>query len=322
MGALCEDAGMREPARVVAELLLEYRSSDLAPSHALCDRHPPDAVAATLVGPDLATADLSFGELRERSERLARGLADLGVGPGTRVATLLPKVPELLVALPELGMVVVNAWHPDLMAPIQPGSMGRSMPGFTVGVLEEERDELASPAALGRVAVAIPASSLMWFAGYNGDAGQTLEKFTADGRRYLTGDTGHIDEDGYLFFSARDDDVIITAGYRIGPFEIESALSAHSASPRRPSLACGTRPADRSSRPSSCCVPTRTPRTRSPTSSRSWSSPATPPTPTPGGCTSSIGFRRLPAGRSSASSCARGGTRSRGARPGTGACES
>jgi acetyl-CoA synthetase len=129
----------------------------------------------------------------------------------------------------ELGMVVINCWHADLQAPIRLGSMGRAMPGFTVAVLAEERDEPAPPGALGRVAVDIAASPLMWFAGYHGDAGKTAEKFAGGGRWYLTGDAGHADEDGYLFFSSRDDDVIIMAGYRIGPFEIESVLCMHPA---------------------------------------------------------------------------------------------
>ena len=56
-----------------------------------------------------------------------------------------------------------------------------------------------------------------------------LVKVDLDGRYYLTGDTGSMDENGYFYFSTRDDDVIIMAGYRIGPFEVESALSTHEA---------------------------------------------------------------------------------------------
>ncbi len=56
---------------------------------------------------------------------------------------------------------------------------------------------------------------------------KTAQRFTADGRWYLTGDAGQTDEDGFFFFSARDDDVIIMAGYRIGPFDVESVLVMH-----------------------------------------------------------------------------------------------
>ena len=56
---------------------------------------------------------------------------------------------------------------------------------------------------------------------------RTAERFSADGRWYLTGDAGTRDEDGWFSFSARDDDVVIMAGYRIGPFDVESALLQH-----------------------------------------------------------------------------------------------
>mgnify|MGYP003326793865 CR=1 FL=1 len=61
----------------------------------------------------------------------------------------------------------------------------------------------------------------------DGNYKKSAEKFSKDGKYYLTGDTGSIDENGYFYFSTRDDDVIIMAGYRIGPFEVESALSTH-----------------------------------------------------------------------------------------------
>ena len=53
--------------------------------------------------------------------------------------------------------------------------------------------------------------------------------FVGNGRWYLTGDLARVDSDGYYFFGSRDDDVIIMAGYRIGPFEIESVLQSHPA---------------------------------------------------------------------------------------------
>jgi acetyl-CoA synthetase len=69
----------------------------------------------------------------------------------------------------------------------------------------------------------------MWFSGYDGDPVKTAQRFTADGRYYLTGDAGRIDDHGYVYFAGRDDDVIIMAGYRIGPCDIESVLSTHPA---------------------------------------------------------------------------------------------
>jgi acetyl-CoA synthetase len=72
-------------------------------------------------------------------------------------------------------------------------------------------------------------SPLAWFEGYDGVASKKGGKFSPDGRYYTTGDSASVDENGYFHFAARDDDVIIMAGYRIGPFEVESSLSTHPA---------------------------------------------------------------------------------------------
>lgn len=129
----------------------------------------------------------------------------------------------------EAGMLVNNHHHPDLAAPLRAGSMGRPLPGWHVLVLRSEADEPAPPETVGRIAVEVAASPLAWFTGYLNDPAKSQEKFTADGRYYLTGDTGRMDADGYIYFSSRDDDVIIMAGYRIGPFEVESVLATHPA---------------------------------------------------------------------------------------------
>lgn len=78
---------------------------------------------------------------------------------------------------------------------------------------------------VGRLAIDLSKSPLAWFTGYADNAEKTAEKFVADGRCYITGDAAEMDEDGFVHFFSRDDDVIIMAGYRIGPFEIESTLS-------------------------------------------------------------------------------------------------
>jgi acetyl-CoA synthetase len=127
----------------------------------------------------------------------------------------------------ELGMVIANGWHPDIQRPVKFGSMGYSLPGWRAEVLLDEADEIAPPGTLGRVVVDVNASPQMLFSGYHEAPDKTAERFCADGRWYLTGDTGSRDEDGYFTFSSRDDDVIIMAGYRIGPFEVESALMQH-----------------------------------------------------------------------------------------------
>lgn len=121
----------------------------------------------------------------------------------------------------EMGMVIANGWHGDVRAPLQPGSMGRALPGFTAAIVD------------GQIAIAAD-SPLLWFDGYNGLPAKTAERYSPDGAWYLTGDTGRIGQagaadEGYVYFTARDDDVIMAAGYRIGPFDVESVLTQHAA---------------------------------------------------------------------------------------------
>jgi len=129
----------------------------------------------------------------------------------------------------ELGMLINNHHHPALRRPLKPGSMGEVMPGWKTRVLALDRDEPASQGEVGRLAVDLTQSPLAWFNGYAEDPATGCGKFCGGGRWYLTGDCARVDEDGYYYFTARDDDVIIMAGYRIGPVEVESALLSHPA---------------------------------------------------------------------------------------------
>lgn len=115
----------------------------------------------------------------------------------------------------EHGMFINNHWHPDVAEPLVPGSMGKPMPGFAAGIVD------------GQIAIDVANSPLMWFTGYLDAPDKTAARFTDDNAWYLTGDTGRMDDDGRFYFSARDDDVIIMAGYRIGPFDVESVLITH-----------------------------------------------------------------------------------------------
>ena len=88
--------------------------------------------------------------------------------------------------------------------PVRPGSMGKPLPGFRAWI--DDGELVVDPA--------------------------TVPTFFVDGARdqpWRTGDRVSEDEDGYLWFEGRTDDVIISAGYRIGPFEVESALVSHPA---------------------------------------------------------------------------------------------
>jgi acetyl-CoA synthetase len=129
----------------------------------------------------------------------------------------------------ETGMLINNHHHPLLKRSIKPRSMGTPLPGWSAAVLMEESEELAPPNVVGRVAIDLRESPLAWFEGYDKDSAKSAEKFSADGRWYVTGDTGFFDEEGHFCFSSRDDDVIIMAGYRIGPSDVESVLATHPA---------------------------------------------------------------------------------------------
>ncbi|MGY1901101.1 AMP-binding protein [Nocardia gipuzkoensis] len=127
----------------------------------------------------------------------------------------------------ELGMVIGFPHHPDLEVPVAPRTMGVALPGWSVTVLREGTSTPAADGELGLLAVDV-ASPLMTFTGYTGGHVGT-DRFTTDGSFYLTGDLAARTADGTLRFSSRDDDVIIMAGYRIGPFDIESVLAQHEA---------------------------------------------------------------------------------------------
>ncbi|WP_216694314.1 AMP-binding protein [Dietzia psychralcaliphila] len=127
----------------------------------------------------------------------------------------------------EHGMFIINPWHDSLREDVRPGSMGVPLPGWGCTVLAADSDEAAPVGELGRVAIDVPASPLMWFTGYHDAPEKTAERFSPDGRWYYTGDAAKLDADGHFYFSSRDDDVIIMSGYRIGPFDVESVLAKH-----------------------------------------------------------------------------------------------
>jgi acyl-coenzyme A synthetase/AMP-(fatty) acid ligase len=103
----------------------------------------------------------------------------------------------------------VTGMRPDEDDPARDGSMGRPLPGIEVRISD------------GEVQIR-PETVPTFFSNYLG-----AERF--EGEWWPTGDHARQDEDGYLWFEGRDDDIIITAGYRVGPFEVESALVSHPA---------------------------------------------------------------------------------------------
>ncbi|PKB84378.1 MAG: acyl-CoA synthetase [SAR202 cluster bacterium Io17-Chloro-G9] len=111
--------------------------------------------------------------------------------------------------------------------PIKPGSMGKPMPGFHVSVVDDDGQEVPVGEE-GQIAVKVnPLRPVGMFREYWKDDEAMERSFQGDW--YFTGDKAYRDDDGYFWFVGRADDVIISAGYRIGPFEVESALIEHPA---------------------------------------------------------------------------------------------
>jgi acetyl-CoA synthetase len=122
----------------------------------------------------------------------------------------------------EINYVVGNcqaAW------PVKPGSIGRPYPGHQVAVIDETGKE-AKRGDLGEIAIKRN-NDPVFFLEYWKNPQATKDKFVGDWG--CTGDQGKMDEDGYLWYQGRTDDVIKSAGYRIGPAEIESCLVKHPA---------------------------------------------------------------------------------------------
>lgn len=109
---------------------------------------------------------------------------------------------------------------------VKPGSMGRAAPGIDLHVINNEGVSVVGEE--GDIAVRVsPNRPAGLFAGYKGEPEKTAKCFKGDW--YITGDRARVDDDGYFWFVSRADDVILSSGYRIGPFEVESALLEHPA---------------------------------------------------------------------------------------------
>jgi len=105
---------------------------------------------------------------------------------------------------------------------LKPGSMGKPTPGNRVEIIDEH-GVVCPVGEVGDIAVHIETPAL--FKNYYKDPERTAMQFR--GEYYVTGDKAKMDEDGYFWFEGRGDDIIISSGYTIGPFEVEDALVKH-----------------------------------------------------------------------------------------------
>jgi acetyl-CoA synthetase len=121
--------------------------------------------------------------------------------------------------LTEIGMVLGN--YPFM--PAKPGSMGRPMPGYNVRVVDEHGNEVRQ----GETGIImVEKNDFFLGSGYLNEP-QKWEGCFVKGKWYNTADMAAIDEEGYFFYRGRNDDVISSSGYRIGPAEVEAAVMKH-----------------------------------------------------------------------------------------------
>lgn len=137
------------------------------------------------------------------------------------VKTALGIVPNEFYGQTECNFVLSSAARHGVS---KAGFIGKSVPGHRVAIIDEAGQELR-PGETGQVAIARP--DPVMFLGYWQNPEATSAKFVGDWMK--TGDLGRQDEEGYIQFFGRDDDVITSSGYRIGPAEIEDCLHSHPA---------------------------------------------------------------------------------------------
>ncbi len=175
---------------------------------------PPTALKMLRQSGARAPAGLALRTLASGGETLGNELLDWGR------ATFGLTVNEFY-GQTECNLVVGNC---NTLYPVRAGSMGRPIPGHTVAIVDADGQELGA-GETGAIAIRRP--DPVMFLGYWNNEPATRAKFAGDW--LLTGDLGRMDEDGYLHYLGRDDDVITSAGYRIGPGEIEDCLLGHPA---------------------------------------------------------------------------------------------
>lgn len=109
--------------------------------------------------------------------------------------------------------------------PIKPGSMGKPVPGIEAAIVDD-RGQILPPNQMGNLAIKKGWPAMMRQIWNNSEK---YDSYFLNNEWYVSGDSAYMDEDGYFFFQGRVDDVIMTSGERVGPFEVESKLLEHPA---------------------------------------------------------------------------------------------
>lgn len=167
----------------------------------------------------LSTTDLDLRHALSIGEPLSAGVVEWG--EEALGVTILDTYGQT-----ETGDMVINN-YPTME--LRPGSMGKPLPGIDSAIVDPETGEVLEPGETGEIAHR--GDFPCFFAEFWENPEKTDACFVdgPDGEWYLSGDLAHLDEDGYFWFEGRADDVILSSGYRIGPFEVESSLGEHSA---------------------------------------------------------------------------------------------
>ncbi|MGE8106066.1 AMP-binding protein [Allorhizobium sp. NPDC080224] len=162
---------------------------------------------------------------RETYDLVLRSIGSAGESLGREtyewVKTALGIVPNEFYGQTECNFVLSSAAHLGIS---KGGFIGKAVPGHEVAIIDAEGRELPA-GETGQVAIKRP--DPVMFLGYWNNDKATAEKFVGDWMK--TGDLGRQDKEGYVQFFGRDDDVITSSGYRIGPAEIEDCLIGHPA---------------------------------------------------------------------------------------------
>jgi len=162
---------------------------------------------------------------RERWKLSLRSIASGGESLGTELLTwgkeALGATINEFYGQTECNMVVSSCSNWFVA---RPGAIGRAAPGHDVRVVDDQGTEVAVN-EIGNIAIRSP--DPVMFLGYWNNPSATAEKFARD--FLLTGDLGRMDADGFIHYVGRNDDVITSAGYRIGPGPIEDCLLGHPA---------------------------------------------------------------------------------------------
>lgn len=185
---------------------------------------PPTAIRM-LMGVEAPTErwDLSLEAICSGGEPLTRDILEWAD------EQLAGVVVNELYGQTEANLLVTNCreWFPA-----KPGSMGKPVPGHDVAVVDAETGERVEPGDVGQIAVRRTDDPVIFEAYWNAPEKTervTLEDGPAADVWHLTGDLAERDADGYVWFTSRDDDLIITSGYRVAPREVEETILEHDA---------------------------------------------------------------------------------------------